>query len=72
MKPLFWFGLVVMVLGIASLFIAIPQKERHGVDFGGASVGVEVRNDQKISPIVSAGLILAGAGLMIAGRPRHA
>jgi hypothetical protein len=66
MKILFWVGLVVLVLGIVSLFVAIPQKERHGVEIGGASVGVEVKNDQKVSPIISAILIAGGAGMMIA------
>jgi len=67
MKVLFWVGLVVLVLGIVSLFVAIPQKEHHGVEIGGASVGIEVKNDQKVSPIVSAILIVGGAGMMIAG-----
>ncbi len=68
MKPLFWIGLVVLVLGVASLFVAIPNRERHGVSVGGAEVGVEVKESRKVAPIVSAVLIVGGVGLMLAGR----
>ena len=68
MKPLFVVGLLILILGVASLFIPIPQKERSGVEVGGVSLGVETRHDEKVSPIVSGVLILAGAGLMIAGK----
>lgn len=70
MKPLFWIGAVVLVLGIMSLFIAIPQRERHGVSAGGMSVGIETKTDEKLPPIASGIMILAGAGLMIAGKGR--
>ncbi len=72
MKPLFWIGLVVLVLGVASLFVAIPNRERHGVSVGGAEVGVEVKQSRKVAPIVSAVLIVGGVGLMLAGRGRAA
>jgi hypothetical protein len=70
MKPLFLIGVVVLVLGILSLFIAIPQKERHGVDAGGVSLGVETKTSEKIPPIASGIMIVVGAGLMVAGRGR--
>lgn len=70
MKALFLVGVVVLVLGILSLFIAIPQRERHGVKVGGAEMGIETKTSEKLSPIVSGILIVAGAGLMIAGRGR--
>jgi len=71
MKPLFWIGLVTLVLGIASLFVPIPRSERDGIKVAGVSIGVETRHDEKVSPIVSAVLILGGAGLMIAGKGRR-
>ncbi|HUS19375.1 MAG TPA: hypothetical protein VMZ25_06975 [Terriglobales bacterium] len=70
MKPLFLIGVVVLVLGILSLFIGIPQRERHGVSAGGVSLGVETKTNEKIPPIASGIMIVAGAGLMIAGRGR--
>ena len=70
MKALFAVGLLVLILGVASLFVPIPQKDRAGVQIGGVSLGVETSHKEKVSPIVSAVLILAGAGLMIAGQRR--
>lgn len=66
MKALFAVGLVLIVLGIASLFVPIPQKDRSGVEIGGVSLGIETTTREKVSPIVSGALIVAGAALMIA------
>ncbi|MBI4455962.1 MAG: hypothetical protein HY644_08705 [Acidobacteria bacterium] len=70
MKALLWIGLVVLILGVVSLLVPIPRTEREGFKAGGVSIGVETRTEEKVSPIVSAVLILGGAGLMIAGRKR--
>ena len=67
MKALFWFGLLVLALGIASLFVAIPRNETEGVKAGNVNIGVQVRHSERVSPIVAAVLILGGAGMMIAG-----
>jgi hypothetical protein len=67
MKALFAVGLVILILGVASLFVPIPEKERSGIEVGGVSLGVETTHKEKVSPIVSGVLILAGAGLMVAG-----
>lgn len=71
MKALFWVGLLVLILGVASLFVAIPQREKHGVSAGGASIGMEIRHDEKVSPVISGALIVGGVVLMIAGRGRR-
>lgn len=68
MKPLFVIGLVVLILGFASLVVPIPRSERHGIQVGDASIGVTTHNDEKVSPILSAVMILGGAGMMMAGR----
>ena len=68
MRGLFWVGVVLVVLGIASLVVPIPQTEHSGVKVGGSSIGIETRHDEKVSPIISAVLIAAGAGMMIAAR----
>ena len=70
MKALFAVGLVVLILGILSLFVPIPQKDRAGIEVGGVSLGVETTSREKVSPIVSAVLVLAGAGLMVAGKQK--
>jgi len=68
MKALFAVGLAVIILGILSFFIAIPHSENHGIKAGDVSVGVQTHSSQKVSPSISAVLLVAGAGLMIAGR----
>jgi hypothetical protein len=65
---LLWIGLVVLVLGIASLFVPIPRNEREGLKAGGISIGVETQRSERVSPIVGGVMILAGAGMMIAGK----
>ena len=68
MKALFWIGMMALVLGIVSLFVPIPHREREGFKAGGLSVGVETRHEEKVSPFVSAVIILGGAGMMFAGK----
>lgn len=70
MKPIFWIGLVVLVLGVLSFVVPIPHKEREGFSAGGISLGVETQHSQTVSPIISAVMILGGAGMMIAGKSR--
>jgi hypothetical protein len=67
MKPLFWVGLIVLILGIASFVIAVPQSESHGVKVGDASIGVTTKSNQKLSPVIGGILCAVGAVLMIGG-----
>jgi len=68
MKPVFWIGMMLLVLGIGSLFIPIRHTDRQGFKAGGLSAAIETHHSETVSPIVSGVLILAGAGLMLAGR----
>jgi hypothetical protein len=68
MKALFWIGLLLLILGVLSLFVPFPSREHHGVEIGGAEVGIETQSSSKVSPLVSAALIGAGAVMLIAGR----
>ena len=70
MKPLFLIGLVVLILGFVSLVVPIPRSERQGIQAGDVSIGVTTSTEEKVSPIVSAVMILGGAVLMIAGKGR--
>ena len=70
MKILFWVGIAVLVLGLLSLVVPIPRSEHSGIQAGGISMGVETHYDEKVSPIVSAVMILGGAGMMIAGKQK--
>jgi hypothetical protein len=67
MKPVFWIGLVVLVLGVLSFFIPVPHQEKHGIKVGDASVGITTRNDEKVPMGVSAALLVGGIVLMAVG-----
>jgi hypothetical protein len=68
MRVLFWIGIAVLILGIASFVVPIPRSEREGLRAGGVSAGVEIRHEQMLSPFVGAVMILGGIGTMAAGR----
>jgi hypothetical protein len=70
MKPLFLAGLVVLILGIASFFVALPHSENHGVKIGDASVGVTTHSSDKLPPAVSVVLVVGGIVMMVAGGRR--
>jgi ABC-type enterochelin transport system permease subunit len=70
MKPLTIIGIVLIVLGIASFFIGIPRSDTQGVKFGDASIGVTTRTTQRAPLALSIVLIVAGAGLAVAGNRR--
>jgi len=72
MKSIFIIGVIVIVLGIASLFIPIPRNDRHGISAGDVSIGIDVKHNEKVPPVISAVLILGGIGLMIAGSRKNA
>jgi hypothetical protein len=72
MRALFIVGLVVLVLGILSFFIPVRHTEHHGLDAGDVHVGVNTHHDEMLPPYVGVGLIVVGAGLMIASRKRSA
>jgi hypothetical protein len=72
MRLLLILGLVLLIVGIASLFVPIPRRERHGIDAGGLSVGFETTRREKVHPAVTAVLIGGGVALVLAGRrPRR-
>jgi len=68
MKAFFWVGTILLALGIASLVGPIPHTEREGFKAGGLSAGIETHHQETVSPVVSGVFILAGAGLVIAGK----
>jgi len=67
MKMLLFAGLLVIVLGIASLVVPIPHSETQGIKIGDANIGVQTSHSERVSPIISAVLIAGGIALTIAG-----
>jgi hypothetical protein len=70
MKLLVGVGLLVLILGIASFFIPIPRTEREGLKAGNVDIGVDVRHNEHVSPVVSTVFVVGGVALMIAGSRR--
>jgi hypothetical protein len=67
MKMLLYAGLLLIVLGIASLVVPIPHSETEGIKVGDAKIGVQTSHSERVSPIVSVVLIAGGIALGIAG-----
>ena len=65
-----WIGAVVLILGIASLFVPIPQRERHAIKVGDVSLGVVTESDEKVPVVVSVVMILGGLGAIALGARR--
>ena len=68
MKGLFLIGLIVLILGVASFLVPIPHSETQGIKAGDMSIGVQTKRSEKLNPIIGVVMVVAGAGLMIAGR----
>ncbi|MBZ5614535.1 MAG: hypothetical protein LAO23_11035 [Acidobacteriia bacterium] len=67
MKILLYAGLLLIVLGVASLVVPIPQTETQGIKIGGAKLGVQTTHSERVSPVISVVLIAGGIALSIAG-----
>ena len=65
MRAVLIIGVILLLLGIASLFVPIPQRERHGFKAGPVSVGVETTKREKVHPAISGVLIAGGVLLLI-------
>ena len=71
MRVLLIIGALLLVLGVASLFVPIPHREKHGITAGDISLGVETTTREKVHPAISAVLIAGGVVLLYAGRRRR-
>ena len=67
MKIMLLAGLILVVLGIASLLVPIPHTEKHGIKAGDVNIGVETTQSERVSPIISVVLIAGGIALTVGG-----
>jgi hypothetical protein len=67
MRMLLFAGLLLIVLGIASLVAPIPHSETQGIKVGDTNIGVQTSHSERVSPLISAVLIAGGIALTIAG-----
>lgn len=64
-NPLFIIGALLLLLGIASLFVPFPIREKHGIEAGDLELGVSMVRHVKVHPAISAVLIGGGVALMV-------
>jgi hypothetical protein len=67
MKILMVAGILMVVLGLASLVVPVPHSESHGVKIGDANIGVQTTHSERVPPVVSIVLIAGGIALTFAG-----
>jgi hypothetical protein len=67
MKVLLFAGLLLVVLGVASLVVPIPHTETEGIKVGKTNLGVQTSHSERVSPIISVVLIAGGIALSMAG-----
>jgi len=67
MKTLFWVGLIFVVLGIVSFVVPVPRTETHSIKTGDVNIGIQTKHDEKVSPWVSAIVIVGGISMMLVG-----
>jgi len=71
MKIKFWIGVLLLVLGVASLFISVPRKEERKVSAGDLSIGVQLQRRDRVPRAVSIVLIVVGGALILTGIPQR-
>jgi len=67
MKVLLLAGILMVVLGLASLVVPLPHSESHGVKIGDANIGVQTTHSESVPPVISIVLIVGGMVLTFAG-----
>jgi len=67
MKGLTIVGVVLLVLGILSFVVPIPQREDHSMKIGDARIGVQTESSHKLPIAVGIVLVAAGAVTLAAG-----
>ncbi len=62
MKGLTIAGVLLLILGLLSFVVPVPQHEDHGVKIGDAKLSVRTESTQKLPPAL--GIILVGGGVV--------
>ena len=67
MKALPLVGVLLLVLGVLSLTVPVPQRQTHGVSLGSAKISIETETSQKLPPVVGIVLLAGGIVALILG-----
>jgi uncharacterized membrane protein len=60
MKILSLAGVLLVVLGLLSFVVPVPQSETHGMKIGDAKLSVQTEHSEKLPPAVGIVLIVGG------------
>ena len=72
MKGLTLVGALLLVLGLLSFVIPIPQREDHGLKIGDAKIGVQTEHSERLPPVVGGILVVGGIIALAAGARKSA
>lgn len=67
MRPAVIIGVILIILGIGSLFYGIPSREKHGLKVGDAEISVEDKTSKKVPVAISVVLIVGGVVAVVSG-----
>ena len=67
MKGLALVGVLLLVLGVLSFIVPVPQREEHSMKIGDAKIGIQTENKQKLPPAVGVVLVVAGVAVLALG-----
>ena len=65
MRALLVIGVLLIILGIVSLFVGVPHRQSSGIKVGGAQIGVQTQTWERI-PLPASIAIIAGGVLLAA------
>ncbi len=67
MKTLSIAGVLLIVLGVLSFLVPVPQREDHSVKIGDAKIGVQTQSNKMLPPAVGIVLIVGGVLTLVVG-----
>jgi hypothetical protein len=67
MKQMTWVGILLLVMGVLSFVVPIPQREEHGVKIGDTKIHLQTEGSEKLPDAVGIVLISGGVVALILG-----
>jgi hypothetical protein len=65
-------GIVVLILGILSFIVPVPNSETHGAKIGDTTIGVTTHSNKTLPPAIGGIMVAAGVVMLIAGTRKTA
>ena len=60
-------GVILLLLGVASFVVPVPQREEHSVKIGDAKLGVQTQSQERLPLGASIAIVAAGTACVIFG-----